>query len=198
MSSIEAARIIIEAAKRRFPKAETIAVPIADGGEGSLDCFKAFSGGKSVFKEVIGPLGIKVEAEYLISGETAIIETAKAVGLTLAGEQKNPLITTTYGAGELVSDALEKGVKNIILTLGGSSTNDGGAGMAAALGVKFFKKSGKNFIPAGGTLAEIDGIDLSGLGERLRNARVTAMCDVEATVCGEKRSVLRLRPAKRR
>lgn len=186
MSSVEVAGIIKKAAIDAFPQAEILTLPIADGGEGSLDAFKAFKGGRSVVCDIHDPFMRGIKGEYLITDNgTAVIETAAAVGLSLAGDEKDPMKTTTYGVGELIRSALDNSVREIILALGGSSTNDGGIGMAAALGVKCYDTGGKEYLPLGGTLKDLKRLDFSCIDKRIKEVRFTAMCDVEATITGK-------------
>jgi glycerate kinase len=145
LPAVEAAHIIAQAFQKVFLTAEVIKVPMADGGEGTVEAFLMAVGGEKYFAQVTGPLGKKVDAFFgiLKDGQTAVIEMAAASGLTLVPEEKrNPLITTTYGTGELIKAALDQGCQKIIVGLGGSATNDGGAGMAQALGVGLYNQEG--------------------------------------------------------
>jgi glycerate 2-kinase len=186
MSAITICGIAERVIKRFFPDAEIINVPIADGGEGTCDCFFEALGGEKIDVKVSGPFFEKVDSFYLLlpDKKTAVIEMSAAAGLPLAGDKKNPAITTTFGVGELILHVLKKGVKKIILGLGGSATNDGGAGMAAALGIKFFDNEGKDFIPTGGTLEKITKIDFSDKLKQLDDCAFIAMCDVNNPICG--------------
>ena len=149
-----------------FPGSEVLCLPIADGGEGTVDAFMQ-SGGQKRYLRAAGPFFTPVDSFYGKNGDTAVIEMAACASLPLAGENKNPMLTTTYGVGELIKAALDEGASNIILGLGGSCTNDGGCGMAAALGIRFLDGSGNAFIPVGGTLKDIAGIDLSHMDKRI-------------------------------
>lgn len=172
--------------RKHFPQAEICAIPVADGGEGTCDAFLAAMSGEKRPKTVSGPFFEPVEAFYArLPDGRAVIEMAVCAGLPLAGERKDPEKTTTLGVGELIRAALDDGCREIILGLGGSATNDGGAGMAHALGVRFCRADGVSFIPTGGTLREIERIDCSGLDPRLRETKLTAMCDVTNPLCGE-------------
>ncbi len=165
-----------------YPDAETVKLPLADGGEGTLEalgCSLVDDSVTSVF------MGERVECKRGFANKRAFIEMARCAGLPLAGERKNPLLTTTYGVGELISHSLDDGAEELILTLGGSATNDFGCGMAAALGVKFTDAAGNSFIPTGGTLENIADIDMSGIDRRLGDVRITAMCDVKNPLYGE-------------
>ncbi|MCY8673609.1 glycerate kinase [Bacillus haynesii] len=187
MTSLEAARSIEKGFKAVLPDAEYVNIPVADGGEGTVQALVDATGGDIVHQTVTGPLGKPVKAAYglLGDGKTAVIEMAEASGLHLVPPgQRNPLLTTTRGTGELILDAAEKGVSNIIIGLGGSATNDGGAGMAAALGVKFLNRDGEEIENGGGALAEIAKIDVSGLNPKLKHIQFEAACDVDNPLTG--------------
>jgi len=186
IKAAEVADIIEKGVLEVFPDADISKIPFSDGGEGSAECFHSAIGGDLIDAFVKDPLGRIVSAHYLYKDNLAIIESAQACGLPLlTEEEKNPRLTTTYGVGELIIQALNKGVNKIVLTLGGSSTNDGGAGMAAALGVKFLNKLGESFIPVGETLIDIFSIDISNIDSRVFSTEFIGMCDVKNTVCGE-------------
>ena len=188
MSSAEVCEIIKAELLSGFPNCEVISVPIADGGEGSVDCFMTAVGGKKIALDATGPFFERITCDYgiLKDGKTAVIEMAACCGLPLANDRLNPETATTYGVGELIADAVARGCRNIILGLGGSCTNDGGTGAAAALGVKFFDQEGKSFTPTGGTLGGIKGIDISGSVLKNSGVVITAMCDVENPLYGER------------
>ena len=185
MSASEVCEIIGEEAKKAFPEAEIIKIPIADGGEGTVDAFLSIFGGEKVFAKVQSPLGRTIEAFFgLLPGKTAVIETAQASGLTIEKEN-DALSASTFGTGELIRRVLDEGAKKIILGLGGSATTDGGAGAVQALGGKFLDESG-NEIPRGGKgLSKLHKIDLSGLDERLKETEFTVLCDVKNPLFGE-------------
>ena len=168
--------------------AEVIKVPMADGGEGTVDSLVDATHGQRVIVEVTGPLGNKISASYGIlgNGTTAVIEMAKASGLEIVEKKKrNPMITTTFGTGELIRDALDHNVKEIIIGLGGSSTNDGGSGMAQALGVKLLDQH-KHQIPfGGGNLDKLDKIDISALDTRLQDTKIILASDVTNPLIGK-------------
>ena len=167
MSSREICAILAEEARKVWPEAETISIPVADGGEGSVDAFLAAVGGKRVEEPCKGPYWEDIAGFYgRLPGDTAVVEMAAAAGLPLAG------------------DRLRSGAKKVIVGLGGSATNDGGAGMAAALGVRFLRRAGEVYVPTGGTLEQLERIDLSGLDPLLEGAEVTAMCDIDNPLCG--------------
>ena len=182
LTSREICEILREEILRVRRSAEVIAIPVADGGEGSVDAFLVAVGGQRIEVPVHGPHMEELTAFYgLLPDGTAVIEMAAAAGLPLAGDRLEPDTATTYGAGELMAAAAENGAKRIILGLGGSATNDGGCGAAAALGVRFRRADGTDFVPTGGTLHEIESIDLSG---RRPLPPVTVMCDIDNPLCG--------------
>jgi len=186
MSSIKICDIMEAEIKKFYPDAEVIKIPVADGGEGTVDAFLEAVGGEKIHVMVKGPYFETMDSFYgiLADGKTAVIEMAAAAGLPLVENRKNPFLTTTYGVGELIRHAVESGCRNLIIGLGGSCTNDGGAGMAAALGVKFISKDGEEFIPTGGTLSRVDRIDTSEIMD-LSGVTITVMCDVNNPLCGE-------------
>lgn len=186
LSSKQICEIITEKIAKHFPDAQAISIPVADGGEGSVECFLSAMGGELVKCEAQNPYFEEMEGFYglLNGGRTAVIEMAACAGLPLVEDRKNPCLTTTYGVGLLIRNAVLRGVKEIILGLGGSSTNDFGCGAAAALGVEFYGKDGK-FIPTGGTLAQIERINIDEVLPELRNVKITLMCDVKNKVYGK-------------
>jgi len=187
LSSKQICEIIKDSICLHYPQAKISTVPVADGGEGSVDCFLSAVGGELIKCESVNPLFEKMEGFYgLINhGKTAIIEMAACAGLLLIEDRKKPLAATTYGVGLLVKDALSKGAKEIILGLGGSATNDFGCGFACALGVRFFDKNGNDFVPTGGTLCDIERIDLAEVSSLVQKTKITIMCDVKNPVYGE-------------
>ena len=185
MSSAEICGIMSGAIRVHFPETEIISIPVADGGEGSVDSFLSAVGGKKVTVTVKGPWFEDLESFYgVLPDNTAVIEMAAACGLPLVGENRNPGKTTTYGAGQLIVHAARSGCKRIIVGLGGSATNDGGCGEAAAAGVVFRDASGKPFIPVGETLDKIAGIDASGIDEAVAGAEIITMCDIDNPLYG--------------
>ena len=181
MSSSEICSVMKQKIAEIFPCAEVVAIPVADGGEGSVDCFLSAVGGEKVYAECSGPYGERIEGFYALlkDGKTAVIEMAVAAGLPMVENRKNPLLTTTYGVGELIKHALERGAKKIILALGGSCTNDFGCGASCALGVEFFDKDGNSFVPTGGTLERVERINLENKTELLSGVEMTVMCDID-------------------
>lgn len=187
MSSSEICDIMEKSIRKTYPSAEIISIPVADGGEGSVDAFLSAVGGEKKTVTVKGPYFEDMEAFYGIidNGKTAIIEMAACAGLPLVGDNKDPRETTTYGVGQLIQAAIKDGCKKIIMGLGGSATNDAGTGVAAALGVKFTNENGVEFIPVGGTLKEIAHIDMSGIDQSLNSIEFVTMCDIDNPLYGE-------------
>jgi glycerate kinase len=174
---------------RVWHDAEFVTVPVADGGEGTVQSLIDATQGEQVFTNVIGPLGNEVRAFYGIlgDGETAVIEMAEASGLHLVPtEARDPKLTSSFGTGQLIKHALERGIQRLIIGLGGSATNDGGVGMLAALGVKFLDESGNAIAANGGGLVNLASIDASDLDPRLARCEILVACDVDNPLCGEK------------
>ncbi|MCH8864196.1 MAG: glycerate kinase [Chloroflexi bacterium] len=187
LTALEVARAIEAGVKRIVPDALTILKPMADGGEGTVQALVDATGGEIITTEVTGPLGEPVNAHWGILNDrvTAVIEMAAASGLPLVPpEKRNPLMTTTYGTGELILAALAKGCRKLIIGIGGSATNDGGAGMAQALGARFLDAKGKELAPGGAALADLEHIDVTNLDPRLVGFEVTLACDVNNPLCG--------------
>lgn len=186
MSSTEICEILESAIRKHFSDAEIVSIPVADGGEGSVDCFLTALSGEKVEMSVKGPFLDDTSAYYglIDEGKTAVIEMAAAAGLPLVEDRKNPKKTTTYGVGELILNAANQGVEKIVVGLGGSSTNDGGCGAAAAAGVKFYNAAGESFVPAGATLKDIERISLEGLEKTIKNVKIVTMCDIDNPMYG--------------
>lgn len=185
LSSEDICRIASEEILRLEPEAEICAIPVADGGEGTVDAFLAAVGGTRAEVPCTGPCGQEVMGFYgLLPDGTAVVEMAAAAGLPLAGACRDPEKTTTYGVGQLMAHALSRGAKRLVLGLGGSATNDSGCGAAAALGAEFLDEEGRAFVPTGGTLTQIAHIRMEGLRETLAGAEVTVMCDIDNPLCG--------------
>lgn len=178
VSSREICEIAQRVIPRHFPACEVVCIPVADGGEGTVDCFVQAMGAQRVGVTVTNALGEKSAAAYARLGELAIIEMAAAAGLPQVGALRCPGTATTYGVGELIAHAVDSGCRKILLGLGGSATNDGGCGCAAALGVRFTDAGGTSFVPVGATLDRIAHIDASAVRERLHGVRMIAMCDI--------------------
>lgn len=191
LTSMQVASCIEKGIKNVLPRAKCVIVPMADGGEGTVQSLVDATGGKIIRKKVTGPNGQPVNARYgmLGDGETGVIEMAEASGLPLVPrEERNPLTATTYGTGELIADALKRGITKLIIGLGGSATNDAGAGMAQALGVKFYDKDGKELTDhlGGGMLNNIASIDTSQINPLVKKATITIASDVDNPLCGRK------------
>ncbi|WP_370966682.1 glycerate 2-kinase [Enterobacter wuhouensis] len=189
LSATEVAQAIEKGFREIFPDALYVSVPVADGGEGTVEAMIAATRGTAQHAVVTGPLGEKVNACWGMSGDgsTAFIEMAAASGLALVPPaQRNPLVTTSRGTGELILSALDKGARNIIIGIGGSATNDGGAGMIQALGAKLTDANGKEIGHGGGSLMALNSVDISGLDERLEGCSIRVACDVTNPLVGEK------------
>lgn len=186
LSSEQIIRLLTDSANRIFPDCETVGVPIADGGEGTVDAVIAVTKGEMREIPVHGPLMEKTAASYgVFHGDSAIIEMAAASGLPMVPEKKrNPLYTTTYGTGELIKDALDAGYRKLSIAIGGSATNDGGMGAMRALGVRFLNEAGEELLGFGEDLAKVADIDVSGLHAGIAEATITVMCDVNNPLTG--------------
>ena len=189
MSAQEAARAMKEAVHRVNGDVDVTLLPVADGGEGTLEVLTYATNGKTFKKTVTGPLGEPVTATYSILGDqkTAVVEMAQASGLHLvAPDNRNPLLTTTFGTGELMKAALRHDISNLIVTIGGSATNDCGIGMLQALGVKVTTKSNVSIGFGGGSLGEVEHIDLSEIEPKLKKVKLSIACDVTNPLIGPK------------
>lgn len=186
ISSQEVCEIVARQVLRFHPEAEVISIPVADGGEGTVDCFLLSQPGERVSAQVKGPYFEDITADYALldGGKTAVVEIASCAGLPMVDGRKNPKMTTTYGFGQLILDAARRGATRIVAALGGSCTNDCACGMAAALGVAFYNEAGEPFIPTGGTLRDIWRIDRSGLANELSGVEIVAMCDIDNPMYG--------------
>ena len=186
MSSNEVCEIMKSCILSWLPKCNIVSIPVADGGEGSVDAFLAAVGGDKIWLEAVGPRFKPMRTFYGMLGDkkTAVIEMAACAGLPLMAGCGNPGQTTTYGVGQLILAAAKKGAERLVVGLGGSATNDGGCGAACAVGVKFFDENGREFIPVGDTLQNIDRIDMSGKSELLNGVEITAMCDIDNPMFG--------------
>ncbi|HKM01653.1 MAG: glycerate kinase [Tissierellia bacterium] len=184
LTSQEICTIISNKINKHFPQCHVVSIPVADGGEGSVDCFLKALGGEKIYETVSSPYFENMESFYGIIEDTAVIEMAACAGLPLVEDRKDPSLTTTFGVGQLILAAAKKGCKKIIVGLGGSCTNDGGCGAAAAIGVKFYDKKGNEFIPVGKTLIDIERIDLSERAKVLDNIEITTMCDIDNPMYG--------------
>lgn len=186
MPSAQVCGIMERVVLRHFPKAIVKSIPVADGGEGTVDCFLTALGGEKVTLPVKGPLFEEMEGFYgMLPNGVAVVEMAACAGLPLVKNHKNPLPTTTFGVGQLLLHAAQNGAHKVVLGLGGSCTNDGGCGAAAAAGVRFLDAEGREFVPVGQTLSQIARIDKTGLSPLLQKVEVIAMCDIDNPLFGQ-------------
>ena len=187
LTAVEICDLLQEAAADIFPDAETVSLPIADGGEGTVDALLCAMGGKRMTTRVTGPLFAPVDAQWglLGDGQTAVLEMAQASGLPyVPAAQRDPRKTTSFGTGELMAQAIRCGAKSLLIGIGGSATNDGGLGMLSALGAVFTDWQGKPVSPTGGALADVCHADFSGLMPELADCRITVLCDVTNPLLG--------------
>jgi glycerate kinase len=199
LSAREVANAMASGIRRVVSDVELVKLPMADGGEGTVDALVSATGGTFRHNEVTGPLGDKVTARWGILGEgtTAVIEMAAASGITLVPpDMLDPMVATTYGTGELIRAALEAGCRHLIIGIGGSATNDGGAGMAQALGIRLLDNEEKELLPGGAELSRLSRIDISGLDKRLSSCKLTAAIDVTNPLYGEQGASLIYGPQK--
>ena len=187
LTSEETIKLLTKAAKEVFPECECLGIPVADGGEGTVNAVISAAGGSIVTADVHDPVMNRIKAAYgITSGNRAVIEMAAASGLTLIPEKlRDPMNTTTFGTGELILDALERGCRDISIAIGGSATNDGGMGCMKALGIRFLSSNGRELSGFGRELSEVAVIDTSGLDSRLMKCSITVMCDVRNPLCGK-------------
>ena len=187
LTSKEISELLTEAARDVLTDADCIGIPVADGGEGTVDALIDAMGGEKVYVKVHNPLMAEIDAYYgKLSETSAVIEMAAASGLTLLSEEeRNPLYTTTYGTSEMILDALDRRFTDIYIAIGGSATNDGGMGCGRALGLKFFDRDGGELSGTGIDLERLVYIDISVLDPRIKNTNITVMCDVTNPLCGE-------------
>lgn len=187
LSAIEVCNIMKASIKNLYEDANIISIPVADGGEGTVDAFLYALGGEKKSAWVSDAFNEqKILAHYaMLKNDIAVIEMAACAGLPLVKNRLEPDKTTTFGVGELIIDAINSGAKKIILGLGGSATNDGGCGMASALGVKFKDEQDQEFIPTGGTLSQIYKIDMNNIYSKIKDVEFVSMCDVDNPLCGK-------------
>jgi len=187
LTSEQTVELLAKAAKEVFGEIEYSGVPVADGGEGTVDAVVRAEHGEFITAEVYGPLMERVNAQYgKLDDKRAVIEMAAASGLPMVPRNmRNPLYTTTYGTGELIRDALDRGFRDISIAIGGSATNDGGMGCARALGVRFLDKKGNELQGTGADLEKVAEIDVSELDPRIRETKITVMCDVTNPLTGK-------------
>lgn len=199
LSSIEAGMAIKDGILAAKPDAEVIVKPLADGGEGTTDALIEGMNGERIDLTVTGPMHTPVDAYYgyLKDTNTAVMEMASAAGITLVPDsEKNPLLATSYGVGEMINDAIQRGCRNFIIGIGGSVTNDGGIGMLKALGVRFLDENGEDAGEGGQALAKIARIDVSGMNPLLKECHIQVACDVNNPLCGENGSTYVYGPQK--
>lgn len=187
MSSSEICEIMKERIYAYYPDARITSIPVADGGEGSVDAFLAAMDGEKIIVPAKGPYMEDIQGFYGIvdGGSTAIIEMAACAGLPMVGNRLHAERTTTFGVGQLMADAAKRGCKKLIMGLGGSATNDFGVGAAAAVGIRFFDKDGKEFLPVGETLSQIASINKSDMRPELKSMEIVTMCDIDNPLYGE-------------
>lgn len=198
LSAIEVAKTVEKAIKKVTPTAQVIMKPMADGGEGTLDCLLHTTNSRKVYVECKGPLGNNISSYYGITSEKlAIIEIANIAGLMQVPRNKrNPIRTTTYGLGEVIKDALNRGCRSFTIGLGGSATNDGGLGMLIALGMKAYDKHGNELKGFGKDLLQLARVDVSTLDERLKDANIQVASDVDNPLCGKRGATATYGPQK--
>ncbi|NCC07245.1 MAG: glycerate kinase [Clostridia bacterium] len=186
MSATQICEIYKKQLAQHFPQCEVKAVPVADGGEGTVDCFLyALPDCEKIAMQSADPFGEPCDVYYARRGDTAIIEMAMCAGLPQVEGRENPELTSTYGVGAMIAHAMENGCTEILLGLGGSCTNDCGTGMAEALGVKFYDENGNILSMAGGKMGLVKHIDTKGANPLLKSCKITAMCDIDNPLCGE-------------
>ncbi|MDE7402780.1 MAG: glycerate kinase [Muribaculaceae bacterium] len=197
LTSLEAGTAAARGAKLAFPDADCIIFEMADGGEGTCTALTRILGGKQIYAMVSDPLGNPIRASYGICGETAIIETAAASGLTLLPiEKRNPALTSSRGTGQLIADAINRGCRKFIIGLGGSAVNDAGTGLLRALGFRFLDSAGVEVPDYGKNVGEISAIDTSEIIHQLSECSFTCVCDVDAPLCGPKGASMIFAPQK--
>ena len=199
LSSMEAGMAIKDGILAAKPDAEVIVKPLADGGEGTTDALIEGMNGERIDLTVTGPMHTPVDAYYgyLKDTNTAVMEMASAAGITLVPDsEKNPLLATSYGVGEMINDAIQRGCRNFIIGIGGSVTNDGGIGMLKALGVRFLDENDEDAGEGGQALAKVARIDVSGMNPLLKECHIQVACDVNNPLCGENGSTYVYGPQK--
>lgn len=183
MTSVEVSEIMAAAVKRHDPDCEIITIPIADGGEGTVDCFLRAEKGEKVKIKVSDAYGKTIEGFYGRFGDTAVIEMAAVAGM-ISNTRRDTLEASTYGVGQLIAHAINNGTKTILIGLGGSCTSDAGCGMAAALGMKFYDYNGTQFVPTGSTLHKVAKATRTEIDKRLEGIRVCCVCDTNKVMYG--------------
>ena len=186
MSSAAICRVMAQEIRALEPDAQIVSVPVADGGEGTVEAFLTAMGGQRIEVACKGPYFEDITGYFaMLPGDIAVVEMAVAAGLPMVGQRRNAEATTTYGVGQLIDAALDHGARQVILGLGGSATNDGGCGAAAALGVEFRNAAGERFVPVGGTLKDIASVSAAHVHPRISCVPFTTMCDIDNPLCGE-------------
>ncbi len=198
LSSAHASELLVEVARRSFPSARLRQVMVADGGEGTVDAVVAATGGERIAVEVEGPRGALIRAVYgMLSGHHALIEMAAASGLPLIpASERDPRLTSTFGTGQLIKDALDRGATDISLAIGGSATNDGGMGAMRALGARFLDAQRHELVGTGADLARVASIDLSTMDPRIAQTHFHVMCDVDNPLVGARGATAVFAPQK--
>lgn len=196
LSSLEICSIAQQSIPLFFPTCEVVTIPVADGGEGTVECFVEAIHAELVTVQVSGPYGEDTQAIYCRSGRRAVVEMASAAGLPMVGDRRNPEETSTYGVGQIIRHAVEQGCTEILLGLGGSCTNDGGCGCAAALGTKFYRENGALFVPVGANLDQIAHIDVTETKKLLAQVKISVMCDVDNPLHGPRGAAYVFAPQK--
>ena len=199
LSCVEATGAVAQGLGRVLPESTILQIPLADGGEGTLEAVRACQGGQIRTSRITGPLGRPVKGEWLLlkGGATAIIELAQAAGLTLvADDERDPAHATTYGVGELMGHAIDSGCSRIVLTVGGSATMDGGAGLLQALGARLLNRQGEPIAPGGVGLEELGHVDIAPLKRRLGAVELLVACDVDNPLCGPRGASMVFGPQK--
>jgi len=197
LSSVQAGNIVKKALLAHFPGAEAEVVPMADGGEGTLEAIAAAAGGRIVPMNATGPLGSPVKTAYVIRDDTAVLETAHVAGLTMVPQDhRHPYRTTTAGLGELMRSALDAGIRKFVIGLGGSATCDGGIGMLRAFGARFLDADGRELKGCGADLLRLHAVDLAGLDPRLKDCEIIAASDVTNPLCGPQGASIVFAPQK--
>lgn len=198
LTSAEVAQAATRGIKANYPDCEVVTVHVADGGEGTVEAVVEALGGEIITANVSDPLGRPIDARYGMAGDKAIIEMAAASGLTLLRpDERNPWLTSTYGTGELIMDAIQRGCRQFLIGIGGSATNDAGTGMLQALGVRFYNADNQEITDCrGGRLHEIACINDSEVAESVRQSQFTVACDVDTPFCGREGATVVFAPQK--
>lgn len=195
MSSREVCETEAAMLRESFPGCSVTAIPVADGGEGTVDCFLSIMPGEKMMVTVKDAYGSNLQGFYGHFGDLAVVEMAAAAGM-VTNERRDPMMASTYGVGQLINHAVDSGCKKIVIGLGGSCTNDAGAGMAAAIGTVFRDSRGKAFVPTGSTLDAVETIDNRETEKKLANVEIICMCDIDNTLFGKEGAAYVFAPQK--